>query len=266
MSRNDPYKTLGVRRDASEQEIKKIYRKLAQEYHPDKNPGDDEAEEKFKKIAEAYSILSDAKKRRMYDRDDNNPFSAMGFDFFGARSGPRPRRSDRKTHTRGKDLRFVKDVPLYYFIVGGEMEFNLVFNDMCGKCNGTGSSEWKECPNCNGEGVQVQSTRDGNIFFTRTDACHACRGLGELGIEKCDDCAGKGVIETTKEITLNIPKDITDGYVEVQQGEGATGRNNGPKGNLFVKYRMVLPRIDDLTEEQIDTLKEISCDKENMVS
>jgi len=265
VARKDHYQTLGVDRNASKADIKSAYRKLAQKYHPDRNPDNKQAEEKFKDVAEAYSVLSDDKKRRMYDRPQD-PFSAMGFDFFGGRPGPRTRRPDRHAPTRGRDLKFVKDIPMYYFITGGEMVFDLVFNDICGKCNGTGNSEWKECPNCNGEGVLIQSSQDGNTFFTRTEACSACRGLGELGVEKCDECKGTGSIETKKEITLNIPKGISDGYVERQPGEGTTGRNKGPKGDLFVKYRMILPKEEDLTEEQIKMLKEISCGKESMVS
>lgn len=258
MSRKDHYKTLGVKRDSSDDEIKKTYRKLAQKYHPDKNPGNKEAEERFKEIAEAYSILSDIKKRRGYDTAENDPFSAMGFNFFGGAHGPRPRRHDRNAPSRGKDLKLIRDVPLYYFVTGGEIQFNVVFNDMCGKCNGTGNSEWKECPNCDGQGVQVRQSREGNVFFTRTDPCHACRGLGELGVEKCTRCGGQGVVETNKEILLHIPKGSTDGCVERQVGSGATGRNNGPKGDLFVKYRMILPNVNDLTEEQLEMLKEIS--------
>jgi len=265
VNRKNHYQTLGVDQDASEGDIKKAYRKLARKYHPDHNQGDKAAEERFKEVAEAYSVLSDAKKRRLYD-SPADPFSAMGFNFFGGRQSHRSRRPDRSMPTRGQDLKFVKDIPLYYFIAGGKVVFDLVFNDMCVECNGTGSSEWKECTDCNGEGIRVHSSRQGNTFFTRTDTCQACRGLGELGIEKCTGCDGKGLVETKKEITLHIPKGSSDGYVERQPAQGATGRNNGPKGDLLVKYRMILPRIDDLTEEQMEMLKDILCDKENSAS
>lgn len=270
MSRKDYYKVLGVDRDASQDEIKKAFRNLSKKYHPDKNPGDLIAEEKFKEMNEAYSVLSDPRKRRGYDRPlSNDPFENLTRTFFGGRGmrfAAERRRPDRNAPKRGKDLKFVKDIPLYYFIVGGEITFELVFNDLCGKCGSTGNSEWKECPNCNGDGVFVNSSQEGNSFFTRTEPCHACRGLGEVGVVKCKNCGGRGTIEVKKEITLHVPKGAPDGYIEVQQGEGAAGINGGAKGNLFVKYRMVLPDIDDMTEEQIEMLKEISCDKENMVS
>ena len=263
MVRKDYYKILGVSQGASPEELKKAFRNLSKKYHPDLNK-DPDAEEKFKEINEAYSALSNKKPA---DASVEDLFK----NFFGGnanpfRRGPGVRKPNRKAPVRGNDLKFVKDMPMFYFIAGGQVDFDLVFNDVCLGCNGTGSGDWKECPNCNGEGVFVQSMREGNTFFTRTETCNACRGIGEVGVEKCTDCSGKGVIETRKVIKLNIPKGATDGYVEKQPGQGVSGRNGGPNGDLYIKYRMVLPKIGDLTEEQIEFLKEISCGKENTVS
>ncbi len=266
MSRKNYYKTLGVKRDASQEEIKKEFRNLSKKYHPDRNPGNKEAEEMFKVVAEAYSVLSNTNKRKEYDGVENDPFAAMGFHFFGERPGPRPRRPNRKAPAKGRDLKLVKDIPLAYFITGGEVSFDLIFNDLCKTCSGTGKSKWKDCPNCDGEGFITVSTRSGNSFFAQTSVCDVCGGIGELGTEQCEDCNSTGFVERKKEITVHVPKGVVDGYIERQKGEGSTGRNNGPKGDLYVKFRMKLPKLEDLTEEQIQMLKEISCEGESMES
>lgn len=152
---------------------------------------------------------------------------------------------------------------MFYFIAGGQIQFELVFNDLCPECFGTGHTEWQKCSACNGEGVMVHSSRSGNTFFTQTEACSECRGIGEKGIKKCETCSGIGQIEIKKSITINIPPGAPDGYVERQECAGGIGKHNGPRGDLFVKYRMILPRVESLTDEQINFLRSISCANEN---
>jgi molecular chaperone DnaJ len=261
VTRKDYYKILGVPRNASKEDIKKAFRALSKKYHPDLNK-DPDAEDKFKEINEAYSALTNNKL-------GDDPMENLFKNFFGGNSHPfggRPnvRKPDRNAPVRGRDIKLVRDVPLFFFIAGGQISFEFAFSDLCPDCSGTGNSEWKACPNCKGEGIFIHSTREGNTFFTRTDTCSACRGLGEVGTEKCKSCDGQGAVEVSKEITLNIPKGAKDGHVEKQPGQGMTGRNGGPKGDLYIKYRMVMPNADELTEEQIEFLKEISCGSENM--
>lgn len=258
MIRKNYYKILGLKPGASEEEIKKAFRRLSKKYHPDINKSPD-AEDKFKEINEAYRALTNNKL-------GDDPLENLFKNFFGG-SGPfkgNVRKPSRKTPSKGNDIKLVKQIPLYYFVAGGKIEFNLKVTDRCKDCAGTGYVEWEECSDCAGQGVFVHSERNGNAFFSRTEACKTCRGLGEVGTEKCSVCEGKASVEIEKEITLNIPKGVSDGYIEVQPGEGGVGINGAPDGDLAVKYKMILPEADKLTEEQLKFLEEISCGKENM--
>lgn len=264
MARKDYYQILGVDKSASKEDIKKAFRSLSKKYHPDKNLGDKTAEEKFKEINEAHSVLSNPEKKSQYD--GGNPFEMFNFDFFGRGRnsfgeniifGRVNRPPGRKRPLRGPTLKCIVDVPLFKFIVGGEVEFSLRYQDVCKKCNGTGKSEWKTCPNCNGDGFITESKQQANMFFQQTTACNACRGIGEIGTGECNNCGRKGYIDKKREVVINIPKGIGDGYVVMKQGAGASGKNGGPEGDLHVKFRMVLPKAEDLTEEQISMLKEL---------
>jgi len=262
VARKNYYQVLGVDREASQEDIKKAFRRLSKKYHPDMNPDDNESEERFKEINEAYSTLSDPNKRRNYDNPlGDDPFENLTRSFFGGRDNPfiRVRRTANINRPmKGPDLKYIQDVPLVDFILGGKLEFDVAYNNLCGDCNGFGYKKWKECPNCNGVGVISHTSQEGGMFFQQTAMCSACRGLGEIGIDKCDFCEGKGTIPTKKTISIEIPKGIRDGFVIVEQGEGASGKNGGPDGDLLVKLRMMLPKEEDLTEEQINLLKEIS--------
>lgn len=258
MIRKNYYKILGLKPGANEEEIKKAFRRLSKKYHPDINKSPD-AEEKFKEINEAYRALT---KNKLGD----DPLENLFKNFFNGSNPFRGnvRKPSRKAPSKGNDIKIVKKIPLYYFIAGGEIEFNLKVTDRCEECAASGYIDWKECPDCEGQGVFVQSSRNGNTVFSKTEVCKTCRGLGEVGTENCEACDGKGNVEIEKEIKLNIPKGVPDGHVEVQAGEGGTGINGAPDGDLAVKYRMILPEADKLTEEQLKFLEEISCGKENM--
>jgi len=258
----DYYKTLGVAEDASKEDIKKAFRKLSMKYHPDRNQGDKNAEEKFKEINEAYTVLSDTNKRKQYD----SPFGEDSFEdltrsFFGGRSPftnvniRRPRNTKRPM--KGPVLKYVKDVPFVYFIVGGKVGFDISFPNLCEKCNGTRCSEWKPCTNCNGTGVIVHTEQNGNTFFRQSMACNVCRGMGELGIKDCDACNGKGYIGVEKHVEFDVPKDVRDGHIVTLFEMGRVGSYGGPNGDILVKLRMKMPKEEDLTEEQINVLKEI---------
>jgi molecular chaperone DnaJ len=260
MSKKDYYNILGVDRQASQAEIKKAFRNLSKKYHPDVNNGDDE---KFKEINEAYTTLLDENKRRQYDNPlRNDPFENLTRSFFGGGnpfSGMHKQRpvNTKRPPMKGPNLKYIKNVPFVDFIVGGKTEFDISFNDLCKECSGTGNSEWKECPNCNGAGSITQSRQENNMFFQQTSACQACRGMGELGVKKCEKCEGKGYIQINKTIKTEVPNGIRDGHVVVMPGEGASGKYGGPNGDLHVKFRMLLPKEKDLTEEQIEILSGI---------
>lgn len=257
----DYYNILGVNKDASQEDIKKAYRKLSLKYHPDKNPDNKElAEEKFKEINEAHSVLSDPEKRKQYDNP--NPFFTGGLaDFFGGHSPfgfkQSQQRQNIKRPMKGFDLKYVRDVPIINFIVGGKVEFNVSFNDLCKECSGTGYSEWIPCTNCNGMGSIIHSEQKGNMFFQQTTTCGVCRGMGEIGVKKCEKCEGKGHIPINKMIKIRTPKNIRDGYIITVSGQGGSGKYGGPNGDMYVKLRMVMPKVENLTEEQISLLKEI---------
>lgn len=255
----DYYSVLGVARDASKNDIKKKFRELAVKYHPDHNQGDKQAEEKFKEINEAYSVLSDPEKRREYD----NPVPHFGggmFDFFGGRSPfgfRQQQRSNIKRPMRGPDLKYVEDVPFINFIVGGEIKFDISFNDLCKECNGTGYSKCIPCTNCNGAGFVTHSEQKGNMFFQQTIGCVVCKGVGEIGVEKCEGCDGNGYIMIDKTVKIKIPKGVRDGHIVVIHGQGGNGKYGGPKGDIYVKLRMEMPKERDLTEKQINMLRGI---------
>lgn len=260
----DYYKILGVDRDASQEEIKKAYRKLAVKYHPDKNlDNEKEAEERFKELNEAHTILSNPEKRKQY----NNPthtFNGVIFDFFGGRSPfnfnmndvGRPKQNTKRP-MKGRDLKYVRDVPFVDFIIGGETNFDVSFNDLCKKCDGTGYSEWIPCTNCNGVGSITHSEQKGNTFFQQTSTCGVCRGMGELGVRKCERCEGKGSVPTDKYVKIKTPKGLRDGYIMTIPGQGGSGKYGGPNGDIYVKLRLRMPKEKDLTEEQLNLLKEI---------
>lgn len=258
-SRRDYYEVLGIGRDANEADIKKAYRKLAKQYHPDVNPGDKDAEAKFKEISEAYEVLSDPQKRSRYDRFghagvDPNGFGSAGagfggFDFGGFSdifetfesffSGTGFGRSSRSRTgpQKGADLKYSVEISFEEAAFGVEKEINISRNENCAKCGGSGSkpgSSPAACKRCNGTG-QVQN-RHATPFgqFIDVRACDMCRGEGKIIVDPCPDCKGMGKVRKTVKKKLNIPAGIDDGQIITSRGDGEPGTRGGPSGDLFV--------------------------------
>ena len=254
------YETLGVDKGASQADIKKAYRKLAMQHHPDRNPDNKGSEDKLKEINEAYSVLSDENKRNEYDNP--NPFAGMphGFaDIFNMRRRPQKRQMpSTKDPRRGQDLKFVVDVPLYAFILGEDREQEVNYRDICQECNGIGAEELEECRECHGVGSTTRSMNRGQGMVTHTTiACPSCNGQAFSIKKTCDSCNGSGFKEVNRNIPYTVSPNSKDGDVAILQREGGKGTNGAPAGNLYLKYRMTLPRAEELTEEQIELLKEM---------
>lgn len=249
MSKRDYYKILGVNRNASETEIKKAYRKLAIQYHPDKNPGDKEAESKFKELSEAYAILSDSQKRATYDQfghagvNGGGGFSGGGFDFggapfedlfgdiFGDIFGGGSRRSGRGQ--RGDDLRYNLTISFEEAAFGTEKKLQLPRKQACDNCNGTGArpgTQAQTCSTCRGAG-QVRYQQG---FFTMTRPCPDCRGEGKIITDPCPECRGTGYVKQKRSLSLKVPAGVENGTRLKLNGEGEAGAQGGPPGDLYV--------------------------------
>ena len=253
MSEKDYYKTLGVNKDASADEIKKSYRKLAMKYHPDQNKDNPEAEAKFKELNEAYDVLKDEQKRAAYDRfgaaafDGSMGGGAGGFgaggggfnagafsdifedmfgDFMGGRGG-------RGSHTRGSDVQYTMEVTLEEAFKGKEATIKIPLNEECDSCNGSGAESGtsvEQCGTCGGVGrVRAQQG-----FFTIERTCPTCGGEGEAIKNPCKKCGGDGRIKKTKNLKVSIPAGIEHGRRIRLSGEGEAGIRGGQKGDLYV--------------------------------
>jgi molecular chaperone DnaJ len=249
VSKADYYDVLGVSRDASDQELKSAYRKQAMKYHPDRNPGDHSAEEKFKQASEAYQVLSDADKRAAYDRYGHAGVGNQGFgagpfaggvdigdifgDLFGEMfsMGGAGHRASRQQ--RGDDLRFDLTINFEDAFFGTETEVKLRRLEACPTCKGSGSASGRGpsvCPNCQGRG----QLRYQQGFFSVARTCTACGGIGTVISDPCSACRGE--TRTTNEIKLKVkvPPGVEDGTRIRYAGEGDAGRGGGPKGDLYV--------------------------------
>ncbi|HEX4640891.1 MAG TPA: molecular chaperone DnaJ, partial [Chthoniobacterales bacterium] len=266
--KRDYYEVLSVTRTATEEEVKRAYRKLAVKYHPDKNPGDPHAEEKFKELGEAYDVLSDGDKRSAYDRFGHAAFSqGMGrgggfhdpFDIFrevfgGAGGGifetffGGGATTDREGRQRGSDLRYDMQITLEEAAFGVDKEIEVRKLDTCATCAGKGAepgSRTINCPACGGRG-QVISSRG---FFQVSQTCPRCRGVGQIIEKPCRACGGEGRAENTSRIKLKIPAGIADGSRLRSSGNGEAGIRGGPGGDLYVvihiKEHPIFQREDD---------------------
>lgn len=249
------YETLGVEKNASEEEIKKAYRKMALQHHPDKNSGDTESEEKFKGINEAYSVLSDGEKRRNYDMfgsagpNANSGFGGMGgFDQSGGFSnvfgdifeeffsGGSSSRGRGKRAQKGNDLRYDLTLAFEDALFGKEVEIKVRRKEGCLKCDGTGAKGGRKgggittCGTCNGSG-QLR-TQQGLFIVSRT--CHKCHGEGSVTKEVCTQCLGEGSTAHEKLISVKVPAGVDNGIRLRVTGEGEAGIYGGPSGDLFV--------------------------------
>jgi molecular chaperone DnaJ len=246
--KRDYYEVLDVPRDATEEQIKKAYRKLALQYHPDRNPGDKEAEEQFKEASEAYEVLRDPEKRGLYDRFGHEGLRSTGFqgftsfdeifssfssifeDFFDF--GPRRRRS-RTTARRGADLRYDLAITFMEAAKGKTKEFNVEKEEPCETCKGLGypvGSPPQKCSGCGGAG-QVRHSQG---FFTIATTCNRCEGRGVVFQEVCKDCKGRGRVYKRKTLSLKIPPGVDTGSQLRLVGEGEPGTRGGPPGDLYV--------------------------------
>jgi molecular chaperone DnaJ len=247
MEDRDYYNILGISRTANEEEIKKAYRKVAMQHHPDRNPGDKEAEEKFKIASEAYEVLRDPQKRDIYDRFGIEGLKGTGFtgfrgfedifssfgeifeDFFGLGTSTRRRSRPRQ----GADLRYDLKISFYEAAFGREDEIEIPRKATCDVCNGTGSKPGThpvQCPNCKGTGQTIRSQG----FFTISTTCGQCHGVGKYISQPCKECHGSGWVKRTKKIKIKVPPGVDTGSKLRIRGEGEEGERGGPPGDLFV--------------------------------
>ena len=246
MAKRDYYEILGVERAASDADLKTAYRKLAMKYHPDRNPGDTDAEHRFKELNEAYEVLKDGDKRSAYDRFGHAAFEqaagAPGFgadfassfadifdDFFGM-SGGRRRGSGRE---RGADLRYNMELTLEEAYVGKSAQIRIPTSVACEECAGTGAkpgSKPKACATCHGHG----KIRQAQGFFTLERTCPACHGRGQVIDTPCTTCGGLGRTTRERALSVNIPQGVEDGTRIRLSGEGEAGLRGGPSGDLYI--------------------------------
>jgi molecular chaperone DnaJ len=254
MSKRDYYQILEVNQSASEEDIKKAYRKLAMKYHPDRNQGDKAAEEKFKEIKEAYEVLSDPQKRTLYDQhghaalDPNAGFGGQGgADMFGGGFGGfgdlfegifgGTRGGSGHEMYRGSDLKYTLETTLEKAAEGFQTSISVPTWSDCPTCKGTGSKSGSspvKCPICKGQG----SIRVTQGFFSIQQTCHHCHGTGEIIKNPCGTCHGRKKVEGKKELQVKIPAGIDDGMRIRSAGHGEPGVNGGPAGDLYVEIRI----------------------------
>jgi molecular chaperone DnaJ len=259
-ARPDYYKVLGVDKKASADDIKKAYRKLARQYHPDRNPGNAQAEERFKEVSAAYDVLGDADKRKQYDRGtlfgggraggaggpggpggfDPSSFGDILSDLFGrggrggestggAPRGPRP--------DRGRDLEAEVTIAFHQAMDGAQIPLSVPTSATCTTCHGSGARPGttpKICPRCQGRGIESQ----GQGLFSISQPCSRCGGSGTVIEDPCPTCQGEGVVRTVKNYRVNIPAGVRDGSRVRLAGKGEPGRNGGPPGDLYVVTRV----------------------------
>ena len=258
MAKRDYYEVLGVGKNATDEEIKQAYRKIAIKYHPDRNPGNKEAEEKFKEAAEAYDILHDPQKRQQYDQFGFNAPGGSGFsgfggdggfsmddifsmfgDVFGGRGGFGGFSSSGGggRHYRGTDLRIKVSLSLQEITTGITKKFKVKKDIVCPDCHGSGAdagSHAETCPDCHGSGVVTRTVRTMLGIMQTQAECHTCHGEGTIIKNKCHKCGGSGVVKGEEVVEINIPAGVADGMVVNVPGKGNAGQHNGINGDIQV--------------------------------
>ena len=261
-SKRDYYEVLGVSKDADDATLKKAYRQVAKKYHPDMNPGDAEAEKKFKEASEAYAVLSDPDKRRQYDQFGHAAFEGGaggaggfgGFDFGGADfsdifgdifgdlfGGGGRRGRGSQGPMKGMNIRRSVRITFEEAVFGCEKEIEVVLKDPCPKCSGTGAKPGtspETCSKCGGKGqvVYTQQSFFGTVQNVQT--CPDCHGTGKIVREKCPDCSGTGYVASKKKIAVSIPAGIDNGQSVRIRDKGEPGANGGPRGDLLVEVNV----------------------------
>lgn len=263
MAKRDYYEVLGLQKGASKDDIKKAYRRLAVQHHPDKNPGNRESEEKFKEASEAYEVLSDDQKKATYDQFGHAGLEGMGggggqgfssafhgfedifgdfsgiFDNFFGGGGGGGRRSSRNAGgpPQGANLRYDIEIPFQDAVFGTKIEVQYSRNEACSSCKGTGAaggSGRKTCPSCGGSG-QVRRSQG---FFSVASPCSTCRGEGSIIENPCSVCGGSGTRKAKQKLAVTIPAGVEDGRRVVLHNQGDAGPNGGPYGDLIVFIRV----------------------------
>jgi molecular chaperone DnaJ len=276
VAQRDLYSVLGVEKKASQDEIKKAYRKLARKYHPDTNPGDKQAEERFKEISAAYDVLGDPDKRKEYDRGglfggfgagrpggagapggfDAGSFSDILSNLFGGGGGAAGggTRTRGPRAERGRDLEAEVSISFDQAIEGAQVPLTVPTSQMCGTCHGTGAKPGtspKVCPRCQGRGIESQ----GQGLFSISQPCSRCGGTGAIIEDPCPTCSGSGSVRTVKKYRVNIPAGVRDGSRVRLAGKGEPGRSGGPAGDLYVITRVsaspVFKRKGDHVEVEV---------------
>ncbi len=254
MAKRDYYEVLGVGRDASQPEIKKAFRALALKLHPDKNPGDKEAEARFKEVAEAYDVLGDDQKRQTYDRFGHDGLSRSGMggpgfqssdevfshfaDIFGDLFGFGGGRGGQRGPRRGADLEYPLTIDFLDAVKGCEREITYPKHEACGECSGSGAKAGSQpvtCNTCRGAGEVVQQAQ---MFLRIRTVCPACSGRGKVVRDPCTGCAGRGRTRRDEKLKVTIPAGVDEGMQLRLSGKGEIGEPGGPAGDLYVTIRV----------------------------